>query len=176
MVKENKQAGISLSYHQASDHEGRPHFQHKECSRNVPAHRAAGGLGALLALLAACTFIFCQALPLHAQEQKTKIPIVSKLTSGKRQQAFSGTIESLDLKQKILNVHSLHGHNTAIFPFKKNVRIEGVGGNRMNVADLAPGMSILIYFNQKSGERKIRNIIVLSSGKKQTKGKPAPSS
>jgi len=176
MIKERNRAGISVSYHQTSDQEGMARFRSSECGGDLPIGRAAGGIRAFLALLAAVTFIFCQALPLRAQDQSPRIPIVSKLKSGKRQQAFSGTIQSLDMKQRILNVNSLHGHDTAIFPFKKNVRIENLNGNRMDVAKLTPGMSILIYFDQRSGERKIRNIIVLSSGKKQAKGKPAPSS
>ena len=43
-------------------------------------------------------------------------------------------------------------------------------------AALTPGTAVLIYFDQKSGERSIKNIVVLSSGKEQAKGKPAPSS
>lgn len=165
-----------MSYQHTSDHEGRARLLDSDCSEGLPPGRAAGGALAFLLLLAAGAFIFCRALPLHAQDQSPKIPIISKLKSGNHQQAFTGTIQSLDLKQKILNVDSLHGHDTAIFPFKKNVRIENLNGSRMNVAKLAPGMSVLIYFDQKSGERRIKNIIVLSSGKKQAKGKPAPSS
>jgi hypothetical protein len=46
----------------------------------------------------------------------------------------------------------------------------------MNLKVLKPGTTVLIYFNQKSGERTIRNIVVLSSGKEQATDKPAPSS
>lgn len=176
MIEECNRAGISVSHQQTSDHEGRPRPQASERGGRSQAGHSGGRARGFLALLAAGTFIFCQALPLHAQGQTPKIPIVSKLKTGKHQQAFSGTIQSLDIKQRILNVNSLRGHDTAIFPFKKNVRIENLNGNRMDAAKLAPGMSILIYFDQRSGERKIKNIIVLGSGKKQAKGKPAPSS
>ncbi|MGA8184129.1 MAG: hypothetical protein WB819_10870 [Terriglobia bacterium] len=101
---------------------------------------------------------------------------MGKLTSGNTRQAYSGKIKSLDLKQKILNVDSLHGRESEIFPFKRNVRVESLNGNRMNLKVLKPGTTVLIYFNQKSGERTIRNIVVLSSGKEQATDKPAPSS
>jgi hypothetical protein len=128
------------------------------------------------ALMVVCVFALCSAPLLHAQSPKSKVPLVGKLTSGNTRQAYSGKIKSLDLKQKILNVDSLHGRESEIFPFKKNVRVESLNGNRMNLKALKPGTSVLIYFNQKSGERTIRNIVVLSSGKEQATDKPAPSS
>jgi hypothetical protein len=138
---------------------------------------AVGSLpGMAAALIAICVFALWQAPPLHAQEHKSKMPIVGKLTSPNSRQAYSGKVQSIDLKQKILNVNSLHGRESEIFPFKKNVRVEGLNGDRMNLESLKPGTTVLIYFNQKSGERTIRNIVVLSSGEGQAKGKPAPSS
>lgn len=138
---------------------------------------AGGSLrGMAAALLACCVFAVCQAPLLQAQSHKSKVPIVGKLTSTNRRQAYTGKIQSLDLKQKILNVNSLHGRESEIFPFKKNVRIESLNGDRMNLKALKPGTTVLIYFNQKSGERTIRNIVVLSSAKEQAKGKAAPSS
>ena len=133
-------------------------------------------LRALTVLLAACAFAFSQALPLRAQEHRSKVPVVGKLGSRNSQQAYSGKVQSLDLKQKVLNVNSLHGQQSEIFPIKKNVRVEGVNGEKMKLTELVPGMAVLIYFDQKSGERTVKNIIVLNSGKSQGKGKPAPSS
>jgi hypothetical protein len=130
----------------------------------------------LVALLAPCMFVFSQALPLRAQQHKSKVPIVGKLSSGNLQQAYSGKIQSLDLKQKVLNVNSLHGQDSEIFPIKKNVRVESLDGGRMKLDALTPGMTVLIYYDQKSGARTVKNIIVLSSGKSQEKGKLAPSS
>lgn len=132
--------------------------------------------GIVAALLVVCVFAFCQAPLLHAQNRKSKVPIVGKLTSSNGRQAYSGRVKSLDLKQKILNVNSLHGRESEIFPLKKNVRVESLSGDRMNLKALKPGTTVLIYFNQRSGERTIRNIVVLSSGKEQAKGKKAPSS
>jgi len=131
---------------------------------------------ALIALLAACLFAFSQAVPLRAQAHKSKVPIVGKLTSGPQQQAYSGKVQSVDLKQEILNVNSLHGRDSEIFPVKKNVRVEDLNGRKMKLTALTPGMTVLIYYSQKSGERTVRNIIVLSSGKSQEKAGQAPSS
>lgn len=128
------------------------------------------------ALVAACALALGQPPLLHAQRHKSKVPIVGKLTSGNTKQAYSGKVQSVDLKQKILNVDSLHGRESEIFPFKKNVRVESLNGNKMDLKKLTPGTTVLIYFDQRSGERTIKNIVVLSSGKEQAKGKPAPSS
>lgn len=129
-----------------------------------------------VAALAACALAFCFLPPLQAQQQKTKLPIVGKLAPGNHQQAYSGKIQSLNMKEKILNVNSLHGQDTEIFPVKKNMRVEGINGNKLDISALAPGATVLIYFDQKSGERTVKNIVVLSSGKKQAKGGAPPSS
>lgn len=131
---------------------------------------------ALVVLIAACIATLFQTIPLHAQNSKSKLPLIGKLTSSNHQQAFTGKIQSLDLKQKVLNVNSLRGRQSEIFPVKKDVRVQAVNGQKMKVTELTPGMTVLIYFNQKSGERKIKNIIVLSSGKSQGKAKRAHSS
>lgn len=143
-------------------------------SRDIFAGASLPGIAA--ALLVVSVFALWQAPRLHAQDRKNKVPIVGKLTSPNDRQAYSGKIQSVDLKEKILNVDSLHGQESEIFPFKKNVRIESLGGGRMDIKSLQPGATVLIYFNQKSGERTIRNIVVLSSGKEQARDKPAPSS
>ena len=154
-----------LALHPVSEGSGRP-------------FRSSGGASAraLLALLAACLVAFFQTAPVHAQEHRSRVPIVGKLTSGNQRQAFSGKVQSVDLKQKILNVNALKGMDSEIFPVKKNVHVEDVDGRKMKLTALTPGMTVLIYYNQKSGERTVKNIVVLSSGKSQEKGGPAPSS
>jgi hypothetical protein len=145
-------------------------------SEGRSAHAGAHLVWTLAVLLAACAFVLFPAATLHAQQHKSKVPIVGKLGSGNRQRAYSGKVESLDMKQMILNVNALHGRDTEIFPFKKNVRVESVNGKKMALRSLKPGSTVLIYFDQKSGARTIKNIVVLSSGKEQAKGKLAPSS
>lgn len=132
--------------------------------------------GVTAALMAVCALSLWQPPLLRAQQRKGKVPIVGKLTSPTDREAYSGKIQSVDMKQKILSVDSLHDEDSEIFPFKKNVRIESLDGGRMDLRALKPGTTVLIYFNQKSGERTIRNIVVLGSGKEQAEEKRAPSS
>lgn len=113
----------------------------------------------------ACFFAFLPATSLRAQQHKSKVPILGKLTSNPDQQAYSGTVQSLDLKQKVLNVNSRQGRDTEIFPLKKDVHVETINGKKMQLENLTPGTSVLIYFDQKRGERTVKNIIVLEAGK-----------
>lgn len=133
-------------------------------------------LWTVMILLAACLIAFLPTVPVHAQQGKSKVPLIGKLTSGNNQQAFTGKVQSLDMKQRVLNVNGLHGRDTEIFPIRKNVRVESLNGDRMKLTELSPGTTVLIYFDQKSGERTVKNIIVLSSNKSQGKAKPAHSS
>lgn len=150
--------------------------------RYLARHRFArgklhgAGEYAVAPLLGACLFLAFQTAPLHAQDHRTKVPIVSKLTTSNRPAAYSGKIQSLDKKQRIMNVNPIEGRGSEIFPFKKNVRIQNLNGGRMDLSALIPGTAVLIYFDQKSGERTIKNIVVLSSGKEQAKDKPTPAS
>ncbi len=158
------------------------HRKSSDLIRYLTRHRIARGklqrVGqyAMAALLGACLLLAFQAAPLHAQEHRTKVPIVSKLTTSNRPAAYSGKIQSLDKKQRIMNVNPIEGRGSEIFPFKKNVRIQNLNGGRMDLGALIPGTAVLIYFDQKSGERTIKNIVVLSSGKEQAKDKPTPAS
>ena len=147
--------------------------------KNPPVFAPAGGglsFMMLAALTLGCLFALLQTVPVRAQDQGSKVPLVGKLSPGRQQQAYSGKIQSLDMKQKILNLNSLHGRESEIFPIKKNVRVESLGGDRMKLTALEPGMTVLIYYDQRSGERTVKNIVILSSDKGQEKGKPAPSS
>lgn len=161
------------------------HRQSSDLIRRLTRHRFARGklhgageysLVVLAALLSACLSLAISAAPAHAQEHRSKVPIVSKLTTINRPAAYSGKIQSLDKKQGIMNVNPIEGRGSEIFPFKKNVRIENLNGGRMALSALIPGTAVLIYFDQKSGERTIKNIVVLSSGKEQAKDKPTPAS
>ena len=129
-----------------------------------------------MVVFAACLVVFFQAASLRGQNGKSKLPVIGKLTSGNQQQAFTGKIQSLDLKQRVLSVNSLHGQQSEIFPVNKNVRVQAVNGHRMKLTELVPGMTVLIYFHQRSGERTVKNIVVLSSSKARGKAKQAHSS
>ena len=168
----------SVSYHKSSAPVR--NLPSRDSRRGELPSASAGGysLTAVAALLGVCLFLFFQAVPLHAQERKNKVPIVGKLATSNRPAAYSGKIESLDVKHGIMNVNPIEGRNSEIFPFKKNVRIENLNGGRMELNALTPGTAVLIYFDQKSGERNIKNIVVLGSGKEkeQAGDKPTPAS
>lgn len=124
--------------------------------------------------VAACMFAFLLASPLSAQQQpKKKLPIVGKLSNGFQRLAYSGIIQSVDLKQRVLNVRSDKGHDTEIFPLRKDIHIQGFNGEKMKLKALTPGTSILIYYQVRGGERAIKDIIVLESSKSGPKHAPA---
>lgn len=137
-----------------------PAAGNRSCSVQSGAQLWVGGIA-----VAACCFAFLPATSLRAQQHKSKVPILGKLTSGPQQQAYSGTVQSLDLKQKVISVNSRQGRDTEIFPVKKDVRVETINGKKMNLKTLTPGTSVLIYYDQKRGERTVKYIIVLEAGK-----------
>ncbi len=106
------------------------------------------------------------------EERKHKVPIVDKITSGQSRQAFSGKVQSLDLERKLLNVDTVQGGNTEIFPLTKGVRVATADGGKMKLKALAPGTNVLIYYEQKGDRRTVREIIVLAAEAR----KPAPPS
>jgi hypothetical protein len=139
--------------------------------------RSARGWAPLrVAVLAVAAGIFASlpATPLRAQQHKSKVPVLGKIGSNTHQEAYSGTVQSLDIKENILSVNSRQGRDTEIFPLKKDVRVEAIDGKRMQIEDLTPGTSVLIYFHQKRGERTVKNIIVLRVGKKSGASQPSP--
>jgi hypothetical protein len=143
-------------------------------SRNE--NRSARGWAPLrVAALAVAAGIFASlpATTLRAQQHKSKVPLLGKLASP-NQEAYTGTVQSLNIKENILSVNSRQGRDTEIFPLKKDVRVEAVDGKRMQIENLTPGTSVLIYFHQKRGERTVKNIIVLDSGKKSGPSQHSP--
>ncbi len=139
--------------------------------------RPAGWSGrpALIALAAilACGASLASSRP--QEEHKHKVPIMDKITSGPSRQAFSGKVQSLDLKRKLLNVNTVQGGNTEIFPVTKGVRVETADGGKLKLQALAPGTNVLIYYEQKGDQRTVRQIIVLAAGPAEQK-KPSPPS
>jgi hypothetical protein len=145
--------------------------------RKIAGHSLSAGKAlALMAALAASLLIAGLTPPVFGQQQKSKIPIVGKLGSNPGRQAFSGKVLSLDLTEKVLNVNSLRGQDTEIFPIRKDIRVEGVNGRKLKLKSLTPGTSVLIYYEEKSGGREIKNIIVLESAKGHAKSGSAPPS
>src|SRR5437762_1424218 len=82
------------------------------------------------------------------QEHKRKVPGLDKLTGGPAEQAFSGIVQSLDLRQQLLNVNTVQGENTEIFPLRKGTRVATANGGRRRLSQLTPGTNVLIYYEQ----------------------------
>ena len=110
-----------------------------------------------------------------AQEQrKTKVPVLDKITSGgPTHQQFSGIVRSVDLANQVLNVDTVKGNATEIFPIKKNVHVATADGDKLKLARLKPGTTVLIYYEQKGDHKTVTEIVVLAGG--EEKKKPPPS-
>jgi hypothetical protein len=109
------------------------------------------------------------------QEHKRKLPGLEKITSGPTQQAFSGIVQSLDMERKILNVNTVQGGVTEIFPFRKGVHVASADGDKLKLAALKPGINVLIYYDQKGDRRSVKEIIILAAEPAPAKKSPPPS-
>ena len=123
--------------------------------------------------------ILCAVVTFAAQEdRKHKGAVLNKLSSGQNEQAFTGTVQSLDLHRALLNVSTVQGADTEIFPFKKGVRIATADGAKLKLAALTPGTNVLIYYEQKGDRRTVKHIVVLGANspkKEPDKKSPPPS-
>ncbi len=116
--------------------------------------------------------ILTTAVAISAQdERRTRVPVLGKIAGGSRHQAFSGKVQSVDLKRNLLKVDTVEGSATEFFPIKKNVPVSTASGERIKVQDLAPGTTIIVYYDQKEDRRTVSEIIVLSSGGQAKDGK-----
>ncbi len=114
--------------------------------------------------------------PAKAQEErKRKVPGLDKVTGGSSHLAFSGKIQSLDLQQNVLNVNTVQGHGTEIFPIKKGVHIATADGKKLKLDALIPGTDVIVYYEQKGDRRTVKKIDVLAPGAVEGK-KPPPRS
>jgi hypothetical protein len=101
---------------------------------------------------------------LNAGQDKKKVPVIDKITTPPSgQNEFNGKVESLDLKNEVLNVQSLQEDDTEIFPIKKTVSVASAKGYRVDISALKPGTNILVYFEQRGDKRKVKEIVVLGS-------------
>lgn len=150
----------------------------RRCRREGRLARAstADGDGPSALILSLTLMVISGAASLSAQEErKHKVPIADKVSSGFSRQAFSGKVQSLDLERKLLNVDTVLGSNTEIFPVTKGVRVASADGAKLKLKALAPGTNVLIYYEQKGDQRTVKEIVVLAAGSTQAR-KPAPPS
>ena len=112
---------------------------------------------------------------IKAQEQrKPKVPVLNKITSGgPTQQQFNGIVRSVDLGSQILNVDTVKGNATEIFPIKNKVRVVTADGDKLKLTKLKPGASVLIYYEQKGDHKTVTQIVVLAGGAVKKKIPPS---
>jgi hypothetical protein len=111
-----------------------------------------------------------------AAQSRSKVPILGKISGGTTHQAFSGKIQSLDSKRRILNMSVPERQGTVMFPIKKRVPVVSADGSKLKLKALKPGASLLIYYDQKGGAREVKQIIVLSPAPEKTEKKSPPRS
>jgi hypothetical protein len=112
---------------------------------------------------------------IKAQEQrKAKVPVIDKITSGgPTHQQFSGVVRSIDLESEILNVDTVKGNVTEIFPVKKKVHVVTADGGKLKLTKLQPGTNVLIYYEQKGDRKTVTEIVVLAGGAVKKKTPPS---
>ena len=110
-------------------------------------------------------------------ERRTRVPALGKIAGGPSRQAFSGKVQSVDLKRSLLKVETVEGGVTEIFPVKKNTPVSMADGGKIKLKDLAPGTSVIIYYEQGNDRRSVTEIVVLaaSAGEDRKKKSPPPS-
>ena len=113
------------------------------------------------------------ATTLAAQEgHAPKVPGLDRIINpGPSRQAFTGVVNSLDLKNDVLNVDGVSGSGTEIFPLKKKkVHVVTADGDKVKLEKLKPGTNVLVYYEQSGDRKTITDIVVLtaSSVKKKT--------
>ena len=112
---------------------------------------------------------------IKAQEQrKPKVPVLDKITSaGPTRQQFSGIVRSVDLGSEVLNVDTVKGNATEIFPIKKKVHVVTADGDKLKLTKLKPGTNVLIYYEQKGDRKTVTQIVVLAGGAVKKKIPPS---
>jgi hypothetical protein len=105
------------------------------------------------------------------EERRSRVPVIGKITGGSSRQAFSGKVQSVDLKHKLLKVDTVEGGGTEIFPVTKGTSVSMAGGRKIKLQELAPGTDIIVYYEQKNERRAVSEIVVLASSKGEGKKK-----
>jgi hypothetical protein len=151
-----------------------------DTGESVSREKSGGGRRRVRsAVLAAAALLLSLALPGTVQGQQPgehKIPVLGKTVGGNYRQAFTGKVQSLDTKFNVLNMKAAEGAGTEIFPVKKDVEIKSAKGEKLKLDKLKPGSDVIIYYEQKGGQRKVKEIILLEPNKQEAKKKPAPES
>jgi hypothetical protein len=127
----------------------------------------------LLAVLLICAPILGAQGP-QDDEPMGRIPLPTKKTLTGAHRAFSGKVETLDLKRKILIVGTVEGSATEIFPIKKGTPVSGAKGKKLKLEELAPGTNIIVYYDYRGDRRSVNEITVLAVNPPQEEKKESP--
>ena len=110
------------------------------------------------------------------EEPMGRIPVPSKKTMGGAHRAFSGKVETLDLKRKVLIVGTVEGGATEIFPIKKGISVSGAKGKKLKIEELSPGTNVIVYYDFRDGRRTVNEIMVLAVEPLKEEKKDSPPS
>ena len=107
----------------------------------------------------------------------SRISLPTKKTMGGAHRAFSGKVETLDLKRKVLIVGTVEGGATEIFPIKKGISVSGAKGKKLKIEELSAGTNVIVYYDFRDGRRTVNEIMVLAVNppKEEKKDSPPPS-
>jgi len=132
------------------------------------AERPCTGYPIVALVAAALLGLGLAAVHVAAQERgKSKVPVLDKITSSAMHQAFSGTVQSFDEKHNTLNVSAVEGGVTETFPLKKSTYAYTPDGTRIKVNDLAPGTSVIVYYDLHQDHRTVSRIEILAHESKK---------
>lgn len=107
-----------------------------------------------------------------AQEEKhRKVPGLDKVITGSSEQAFLGKVQSFDQEHSVLNVSSTQGSDTEIFPVKKNVHVATADGDKLKLAELRPGTTVMVHYEQKGDRRQVKQITIIDSSPVEQRAK-----
>ena len=129
-----------------------------------------------MALLAGALFMAAMAsLTARPQEEhKHKVPMIDKITSGTDREAFSGLVQSLDLKDSLLVIHNTRDDTDEYFPFKKTVSVATASGKYLTLDSVKPGQNVLVYYEQKNNKRTVKEIVLLENAPAPKPAAPEP--
>ena len=127
-------------------------------------------------LVAIAFLLGAVALRAQQDEHRRKLPVLDKITTTNGQEAFSGSIQAVDFKTSLLQVHSTADNTDEYFPLKKTVHVANAAGERVALDNLKPGISVLVYYEQKGDHRAVKEIVVLGKASDAPKAKSNPPS
>lgn len=104
-----------------------------------------------------------------------KVPVIDKISpGGPVQQAFIGSVKSLNLKGSVLEVTGARDGTEEYFPFKKNVRVSTADGKYATLDNVKLGWNVMVYYEEKDNGPSIKEIVLLGPPKPPAAAAPAP--